>query len=159
MNMSTAPSTMSNSNVGRNRYTSGTRRKKLKGRSEQGSFLLIPHHILKSDEFGSLRSWAAKLLIELAKEYKGSNNGDFSATFPTLKKRGWNSPGTLSTALAELQAAGWILKTRQGGRNCCSLYAVTWWALDDCAGKHDYAAETVARHDWKKNSSRHEYRR
>jgi hypothetical protein len=89
----------------------------------------------------------------LAKEYKGHNNGDFSAAYSVLKSRGWNSPGTLSAALKELQADGWILLTRQGGKNRCSLYAITWWSIDGCNGKHDYAEENIARNTWKKLQS------
>jgi hypothetical protein len=129
------------------------KRKRNKGRSESGSFLKLPHYILRSNEFGNLRPWAAKLLIELAKEYKGYNNGDFSAAYSVLKQRGWNSPGTLSSALKELQADGWILLTRQGGKNRCSLYAITWWSIDGCNGKHDYHEENIALNTWKKLQS------
>lgn len=127
------------------------RRKKIKGRTSEGSFVGLQHHILKSAEFGSLSAWAVKLLMEMAKEFKGTNNGNFSASFSVLRTRGWRSPGTLSKALKELEEKGWIVKTRQGGRRQCSLFGITWWPIDDGNGKHDYAAEIVAKHDWKKS--------
>lgn len=146
-------STQSLSDSNRSQQLKGRKRKRNKGRSESGSFLLIPHYILRANEFGDLRPWAAKLLIELAKEFKGNNNGDFSAAYSILKNRGWNSPGTLSVALKELQADGWIVLTRQGGKNRCSLYAITWWRINECNGKHDYAEENVARNAWRKMQS------
>jgi DNA-binding MarR family transcriptional regulator len=129
------------------------RRNRNKGRRTSGTFMQIQHYILKSKEFGALTPYAVKLLLELAKEYNGTNNGDFSAAYSVLKKRGWNSPGTLSETLKELRRAGWIVVTRQGGRNRCSLFAVTWWPIDGCNGKIDYMAESVARNDWRKSES------
>lgn len=129
------------------------KRKKLTGKGGDYSFIGLPHYILKSIEFASLTPNAVKLLIELAKEYKGSNNGDFSAAYSVLKMRGWRSPGTLSKALKELLEKGWIVTTRHGGRHRCSLYAVTWWSIDECGGKLELATENVARHDWKKTQN------
>jgi hypothetical protein len=129
------------------------KRKKLTGKGGGYSFIGLPHYILKSPEFAALTPNAVKLLIELAKEYKGENNGDFSAAYSVLKTRGWRSPGTLSKALKELLEKGWIVTTRHGGRHRCSLYAVTWWPINGCGGKLELAAENVARHDWKKTQN------
>ena len=79
--------------------------------------------------------------------------GDLSAAYSVLKARGWRSPGTLNGALKRLVRAGWLTYTRHGGRNRCALYALTWWPIDYCEGKHlEVRAETVARHSWKTNS-------
>lgn len=58
-----------------------------------------------------------------------ANNGDISATLGTLESRGWNSSATLSNALLQLQALGFIAMTRRGGvangkKECC-LYRFT----------------------------------
>lgn len=130
------------------------RRRRQKGRRSDHSYLGIPHYILRSPEFGRLGPWAVKLLIELASNYNGKNNGDLSAAFSVLSKRGWNSPGTLHAALRALQADGWIVCTRHGGRNRCSLYAVTWWPIDPCEGKWlEVAPETVPSHRWRKTET------
>ena len=39
---------------------------------------------------------------------------------------GWKSKSTLANALSELIDSGFIKQTRKGGRNKCSLYAVSW---------------------------------
>ena len=127
------------------------RRLRHKGRGTTYSHIQIPHYILTSAAFGDLTANAIKLLLELAKEYKGHNNGDMSCAYSVLKQRGWHSPGTLSAAKDELLAKGWIICTRQGGSRRCSLYALTWWPIDDCPGKLTmFPAEKVARHDWRK---------
>lgn len=130
-----------------------TRRRRQQGRRTDHSYLGIPHYILHSPEFGALDPWALKLLIELAGNYKGKNNGNLSAAFSTLAKRGWNSPGTLSEAISRLLSKGWLVRTRQGGRNRCALYAVTWWAIDACEGKWlEIGEEAAPRHTWKSES-------
>jgi hypothetical protein len=128
------------------------RRLRLTGKGGEHSFVMVPHYILKSDEFGALTGNALKLLFELAKEYKGGNNGNLSCAFSVLKARGWKSSGTLTAAKQLLLAKGWIICTRHGGSHRCDLFAVTWWPIDECAGKATmYPAEKLARHDWKKN--------
>lgn len=129
------------------------RRRRQHGRRTDHTYLGIPHYILHSQEFGSLDPWALKLLIELASNYNGKNNGNLSSAYSTLSKRGWNSPGTLSVAIGRLLEAGWIVRTRQGGRNRCALYAVTWWAIDACEGKWlEVREESAPRHTWKTQS-------
>ena len=63
---------------------------------------------------------------------------------------GWKSNDQLRKALSELMHYGFLVKTRQGGRNLCSLYyALGWYAIDHCKGKHD-AMETPPPDFWKK---------
>lgn len=129
------------------------RRLRQKGRRSEHTFIAVPHYILDSPEFGRLSGWGIKLIFELARQYKGSNNGDLSAAFSVLRERGWNSSATLSRALTELLEAGWIIRTRQGGRNRCSLYALTWWEVNDCPGKWlEVEPERVPSHKWKTDS-------
>ena len=126
------------------------RRRKQRGRTD-GSFLLIPHSILKAPEFGALNGWCVKLLVEMAAQYRGDNNGDISAAYSVLKLRGWRSSGTLAQCLRVLLSRGWIVVTRHGSRNRCALYAITWWAIDACPGKSlEVQPEIVPRHAWRK---------
>lgn len=131
------------------------RRRRQKGRAS-GGFIILPHSLLRSPEFGRLSGKAVKLLIELAGLYNGSNNGDLSAAYSVLKGRGWRSAGTLAAAILELRTARFLVTTRHGGKHRCSLYAITWWPVDDCKGKHlEIAPEQVASQAWKNaNGSR-----
>ena len=122
------------------------------GKGREHSFIQLPHYILKSEEFGRLTAYELKALLELAKEYKGNNNGDLSVTYKTAKHRGWRSAGTLSAAVKGLERKRWTLCTRHGGSHRCNLYAITWWPLNECDGKSLYKAESKPRHEWRENT-------
>lgn len=113
------------------------------GRGKLAPFIGIPRRVLDSPEFGGLSGNAVKLAVELARQFRGRNNGDFSCPWSGLRLRGWRSPGTLARAKKELIDTGFAIVTRQGGRHQCSLFALSWWAVDDCNGKHDERA-TIA---------------
>lgn len=131
------------------------RRRRQHGRRADHTFLALPHFILRSDEFGRLSPKAVKLLVELAGLYKGDNNGDLSAAYSVLKERGWRSAGTLADAIRELRESRFLLTTRHGGKHRCSLYAITWWPIDECKGKLEVPSSRQASHAWKnENGSR-----
>lgn len=130
-----------------------TRRRKQTGRST-ATFLGIPHYVFRSPEFGALNGWEAKLLIEVAGQYNGHNNGDLSCTWSQLALRGWRSNGTVRQALKALLHDEWLICTRHGGRNRCALYAVSWWPIDDCEGKWlEVGPEKTASNRWQKTKS------
>jgi len=87
-------------------------------------------------------------LVDLAAQYNGYNNGDLSATKKTMLDRGWNSGDQLNKAKREAEERGLIRVTRQGGRNRCNLYALTWFAIDECRGKHDATPTSKPPNDW-----------
>ena len=124
-------------------------RQRVKGRRDQGSFLALPHSVLDSPEFAALSGRAVKLLLDLGAQYRGSNNGDLCAAWRLMANRGWRSRDTLGKALQELERAGWILRTRQGGRHRASLYALTWRGIDECGGKHDEPSSPVPSNLWR----------
>lgn len=115
-----------------------------------------PHHIFRPD-FASktpspasvLSHSAAHMLDNLIAQFNSKNNGDFSAAPAIMKLFGWTSKGAICNALNELLAYGFIEQTRQGGRNKCSLYAVTWLSIDECQGKLDVNETRVASNLWK----------
>ena len=100
----------------------------------------IPHVVMETDDYKNLHSSAKALLLDMAYQLNGSNNGDLSASFGTMKKRGWVSQETLRKARNALLDANLITQTRQGkfqaGDSVCSLYAVTWYQINDCVGKN-----------------------
>ena len=109
----------------------------------------MPHDVLNHENFTTLSPRAVKLLIDLGAQYRGTNNGDLCAAWTLMSKRGWKSKGTLYRALQELEAKGFICKTRQGGRHVASLYAISWRAVDECGGKLDVRETSVAPGFWK----------
>lgn len=110
------------------------KRARLKGRTS-GNFALVPLSVIDAPAYTALGWPARSLLLELAAQYNGHNNGDLTAAHAVLRRRGWQR-STLQTAVTELEESGFIVRTRQGGRHLCNLYAVTWQAIDPCPGKY-----------------------
>lgn len=111
-----------------------------KNRNEKGGYVAIPHCVIRSHGYANLSAYAVKLLNDFLSQYYGTNNGDFQAAYSLMSKRGWKSKGTLNRAIKELIESGFVEVSRQGGRNKCSLYAVTFYAIDECKGKLDISA-------------------
>jgi len=124
------------------------RRQKLTGRSKGAPFLMIEHRISDSQEFGRLSGNAVKLLLEMARQYRPGKNGDLSIPWSMLATRGWKSKATVHGAKLELLAAGWIIETRKGGKNMCSLYALTYYAVDE-SEKHLEPATVTPPNLWR----------
>jgi len=121
------------------------KRVKAKSRKSEGGFLALPHAVTSSEDFRGLKGSTCKLLIAIASQYKGGNNGDLHATFSLAKKWGIGSESTLDKAINELIKKNLIIKTRQGfyRNRTCSLFAVTWQAINECNGKLDIAPTTA----------------
>jgi len=122
------------------------------GRREGGTFAAFPHACLDHPKWAQLTPRAKACLIDLYAQFRGKNNGDLVMAWTVMRKRGWKSRSQLLKARNELEDAGWILLTRQGGRNRCSLYAVTFHPIDECKGKLELPATVTAPGDWKINS-------
>lgn len=132
------------------------KRERITGRKESYSFAAKPHNIFRADCKNGIPSpasvlshMAAHLLDNLIAQFDGKNNGDLSVAPKIMKLYGWNSQGSINKALTELLAMGFIEQTRQGGRNKCSLFAVTWLSIDDCKNKLDVSPTRVASNLWK----------
>lgn len=109
--------------MGRNRH---------KGNRIGEGFIALPYSVLNSPLFVKLSAHAVKLLIDVAAQYRGDNNGDLSAAWKLMRPRGWRSEATLHKAKRELLDNGFLYEARKGRRpNVCSLFALTWAAIDD----------------------------
>lgn len=126
------------------------KRNKHKGRRQEGSFSQWPHACANHPNYARLSLPARALLFEFLGQYRGGNNGDLCCSFSVLKKRGWRSRDTIERARAELERVGWIVRTRQGGRNAANLYALTFFDIDECGGKLDVSAKPPPG-TWRKN--------
>lgn len=124
----------------RNRYKDAVDKR------DGGGFISLPYSVLNSVAYVSASSHARMLLFDLVAQYRGDNNGDLCAAFSMMKLRGWKSTHTLLSAKNELIEAGLIVETRKGSRpSKASLYAVTWYALDECGGKLEVTARGFPR--------------
>ena len=110
--------------------------KDAKEKRDGGAFITLPLSVLNSRAYIECSPYSKMLLFDLLQQYRGNNNGDLSACWKFMKPRGWRSEATLMKAKRELLEMELIVETRKGARpNKASLYAVTFYALDECGGK------------------------
>src|SRR5687768_5225903 len=90
------------------------------------------------------------MLVEMARQLRGDNNGSLLCSRAYMGPRGWKSADMLTKAKRELLAAGFLHETVIGQRpNKASWYAVTWQTLDRLNGLDAGAAETFKRGAYK----------
>jgi DNA-binding HxlR family transcriptional regulator len=119
-----------------------------------GHFLPIPLAVLRSPELAGLSPYAAKLLWDIASQWRLGQNGDANAAFEkVMRSRGWRSKATLNKAIKELLESGLIVRTRQGSLHQCSLYALGWLAIDECSGKLDIRPTCRPLRNWAEKNS------
>lgn len=75
-----------------------------------------------------------RVLIAIAAQYSGGNNGRLTLPHSEAVKFGHFNPKTLMTAIAELIDRGLIVRTFLGGRGKRgpSRYALTWHRINEC---------------------------
>lgn len=116
---------------------SGGRRKRGGKAGGQGySYAGIPRAVMDHPDYQGLTGTAAKLLLELARQFRGSNNGDLTVAWEVVRKRGFRSKATVQRARDELLGADLIRCTRQGRflnpGGVCALYALAWLPVHEC---------------------------
>lgn len=95
-------------------------------------FVAIYRSVLDSPSFYQMSAYAKALLYDLMGQYKGDNNGNLTVAFSALKDKGWRSKTTLWRSEKELINLKFIHRTRKGHfPSTCSLYALTWFKLDE----------------------------
>lgn len=120
-------------------------RNRHKGNRLDFRFVPLAHDMIDHPAFFRLSPHAKALLIDLAAQYRGDNNGDLSCAWKSMQPRGWRSEATLHKAKHELLKGGFIFEARKGRfPNVCALYALTWLTFDS-SPKHDYGRAAFER--------------
>ncbi len=115
-----------------------------------GAAFVIPYTLLRHSNFKRIGPFTCKLILDLGKQYTGFNNGFLCASWSLMQDQGWNSPVTLSKAVAEAEHYQLIVRTQQGGLNRPNLHAFTWRRIDEKAGRHLDMQPTIKPTDaWK----------
>lgn len=121
---------------------------------DSGRFISLPISVLDSATYQGLNFSSKALLIDIASQFKGENNGKLVACDKFLNPRGWKSKATISKALKELLESGLLIMTRQGARpNKASYFGLAWQGLG-CRvveSEIDFSGRTfeLMRHQWK----------
>lgn len=125
-------------------------------------FAAIPHSVIDSPAYSNLTGQAIRLLTIIARQYNGANNGLMQATHKYCEPRGIVSEHTLKSAINDLIAHGFIVRTRSRGNSCgkniWAYYALTWYPpcskqLRDARGVHFDGFVPEAWKMWKPNNS------
>jgi hypothetical protein len=117
---------------------------------DPGGFVAIPWSVLDSDAYRALSMHGKAMLVEMARQLRGGNNGALLCSRAYMAPRGWKSADMLTKAKRELIAAGFLHETVMGQRpNRASWFAVTWCALDRLKGLDEGAVATFNRGAYK----------
>lgn len=100
-----------------------------------GAAFIIPISLLRHPNFKRLSCYGNKLIMDLARQYSGFNNGYLCGSFSLMKEEGWNAPMTLHKAATECEHYRLIQRTQQGSLNKPNLYALTWRRIDEKKGR------------------------
>jgi len=113
-------------------------RSKFKGNSDKRdgrAFVALPLVVLESPGYRVASHPARSLLIDVAMQYTGHNNGKLTACAKYLRAKGWRSNDTIVRARRELIDCGLLIETRKGARpNKAAWFALSWLDLDQGQG-------------------------
>jgi hypothetical protein len=114
-------------------------RQRAKGRRgrEAERFAAIPVSVLESEAVTTLGHAAFRVLVILASQYWGGNNGALALTERYARPHGFRGRDTLYRSLRELETRGLIVCTRRGMKmkRSFTLYALGWRDIDNRDGK------------------------
>ncbi len=108
-------------------------------------FAMIPLHVVESPEWHALRFASRCVLVAIAGQFNGINNGNLTMTNADGLRLGIGRHQTRNSGLRELEDAGLIVKTHQGGLRPfgATRWALPWHQLQYRHGKQlDQAAPT-----------------
>ena len=119
-------------------------RKKIVPEAITGQILAIPRVVKRSKAYRSCSNLARALLIELADQHNGSNNGRLQLAYDYLREQGFYSKDQIAKGRDELISRNLIVLTRQGGLPVrrdgkstfggASWFALTWLRISNFIG-------------------------
>lgn len=125
-------------------------RKHPRRKTTSGRFAMLPLYVLQSPAVQTLDHPTFRVLVLLAAEYMGTNNGALGITANQAFAQGIRSHHTLYKALRELRTRGLIKITCNASRNPPrpTMHALTWLAVDDTQYSTGYFKATHNYRNW-----------
>lgn len=112
-------------------------------------YAAIEHRVIDSPAYADLTFSARSLLTLITRQLTKDNNGHLQATFAYLKRFGFSSEHTVSRAIRELIAHGFIYRTKSGGfHRGPAKFAVTWLSITRREGIFMGGFKSCAWRDW-----------
>jgi hypothetical protein len=102
--------------------------------------LALPFTVIESVQFSELNHATKWLLLLIAMQYKGANNGKLVACEKYLRPRAWRSDSATRRCLSELIESGLLCRTRIGTRNVPAWFAIAWKGCDFPPTLHGHLA-------------------
>lgn len=94
-------------------------------------FIAVPVAVLTSDEWAGMSQRSRVLMLDLAGQYGGRNNGRLCPAFTAMQRSGWTSKDQLRKARDELLETPFAVRTRMGHPPSTPEWVgLTWWKLD-----------------------------
>lgn len=120
-------------------------------------FVGLEHRVIDSSAFADLKHSSVRVLITICRQLTRDNNGHLQATFSWCQRYGIGSDHTLTEAIADLIAHGFLYRTKSHGANgVYAKYAVTWLSIKKPDGLFLSGFKMYAWRDWimpRENSS------
>lgn len=120
-----------------------TKRKKVP-ETVSGQILAIPRVVKRSTAFIACSMLARALLLELADQHNGANNGRLHLSYKYLREKGFRSKHQIAKGRDELLERNLIIQTKQGGLpirvggkttfSGASWFALTWLHISNFVG-------------------------
>ena len=113
-------------------------------------FARLPVRVLEHAAVSTLSHAAFRVLVLLAAQYNGHNNGALGITGERAALAGIGSRHTLYNALKELQKRRLIIRTHPASRVPArpTMWAITWLGVDDTDYSRATPIPTHAYRDW-----------
>ena len=126
-------------------------RRNLKRKTTSGHFALLPVTVLSTDAVKTLHHAAFRVLVLLAAEYNGHNNGAVGLTRSQVAVNGIGSDHTLYSALRTLEKRGLSEQTYPASRvpPRPTMYALTWISVDATEWSQSKRIPVHTYRDWR----------
>jgi len=112
-------------------------------------FVALEHRVLDSPAFTDLKHSSVRVLLAITRQLTRDNNGHLQATYSWCQRYGIGSDNTLTDAVADLIAHGFIYRTKSHGANgVWAKYAVTWLPVKKSDGLFLAGFKMFAWRDW-----------
>lgn len=121
-------------------------------RRRKERFAQLPERVLESEAVTTLSHAAFRVLVLMAKQYHGHNNGALGLTAEQAREYGIGRRQTFYRALRELEEHCLIERTYHASRvpPRPTQYAVTWRQLDDTKYTQATRTPSLAWRDWQR---------
>lgn len=118
-------------------------------KGDKHPFVALEHRVIDSEAFADLKHSSVRILLAIARQLTKDNNGHLQATFSWCNRFGVGSDNTLTDAVADLIAHGFIYRTKSHGANgVWATYAVTWLPIKKSEGLFLAGFKMFAWRDW-----------